>query len=221
MPGTGFSLCRPCSGTRRSNAGLLGGSLPTIAAEKEGAIRYLSPSYDLASTLLCVGSEPTRPRPGVREPSKASLELGPAQPSHYPSRCTPSFISPLDFLMEPRYLSIRMSNKDNKTSFLRGTLDLMILQSLASIGPMHGYTIAARLEQVSGGALQPNMGTLYPGLMRLEQRGLIRGSWGTTENNRQARFYSITAAGRRHLAVEKEGWDQMVAIMQALFSNPA
>ena len=97
----GFFLCRPCSGTRRSNAGLLGGSLPTIAAEKEGAIRYLSPGYDLASTLLCVGSEPTRPRPGVREPSKASLELGPAQPSHYPSRCTPSFISPLDFLMEP------------------------------------------------------------------------------------------------------------------------
>src|SRR5690606_40590483 len=96
-----------------------------------------------------------------------------------------------------------MSNKDNRTSFLRGTLDLMILQSLASIGAMHGYTIAARLEQVSAGALKPNMGTLYPGLMRLEQRGLIRGSWGTTENNRQARFYSITPAGRRHLVDRK------------------
>ena len=86
---------------------------------------------------------------------------------------------------------------------------------------MHGYTIAARLEQVSAGALKPNMGTLYPGLMRLEQRGLIRGTWGTTENNRQARFYSITPAGRRHLVTEKESWDQMVSIMRALFSNPA
>ena len=114
-----------------------------------------------------------------------------------------------------------MSNKDNRASFLRGTLDVMILQSLASIGSMHGYTIAARLEQVSAGALKPNMGTLYPGLMRLEQRGLIRGSWGTTENNRQARFYSITRAGRRHLATEKPRWDQLVSIMQALFSDPA
>jgi len=114
-----------------------------------------------------------------------------------------------------------MSNKDNKTSFLRGTLDLMILQSLASVGSMHGYTLAARIEQVSGGALKPNMGTLYPGLMRLEQRGLIRSSWGTTENNRQARFYSITPAGRRHLVTEKEGWEQMVSIMQALFNDPA
>ena len=114
-----------------------------------------------------------------------------------------------------------MSNKDNRTSFLRGTLDLMILQSLASIGAMHGYTIAARLEQVSAGALKPNMGTLYPGLMRLEQRGLIRGSWGTTENNRQARFYSITPAGRRHLVTEKQSWEQMVSIMQSLFRDPA
>src|SRR5690606_22269495 len=108
-----------------------------------------------------------------------------------------------------------------KTSFLRGTLDLMILQSLASIGPMHGYALAARLEQVSAGALKPNMGTLYPGLMRLEQRGLIHGTWGTTENSRQARFYSITPAGRRQLVTEKQGWEQMVAIMQALFSEPA
>lgn len=74
---------------------------------------------------------------------------------------------------------------------------------------------------MSRGALKPNMGTLYPGLMRLEQRGLIRGSWGTTENNRQARFYSITPAGRRHLATEKQSWDQMVSIMQTLFGDPA
>ena len=116
---------------------------------------------------------------------------------------------------------IGMPNKEpDRTQFLRGTLDLMILQSLATIGPMHGYAIAARLEQASSGALLPNMGTLYPGLMRLEQRGLIRGAWDTTKNNRQARFYSITAAGRRQLATEKKSWDQMVAIMQTLFGTP-
>lgn len=95
----------------------------------------------------------------------------------------------------------------------------MILRSLESLGPLHGYAIAARLEQVSRGALVPNMGTLYPGLMRLEQRGLIRGSWGVTENNRKARYYAITTAGRRALESEKKEWDRMVAIMQALFGD--
>ena len=94
-----------------------------------------------------------------------------------------------------------MPNKENaKADVLQGTLDLMVLQTLDSLGPLHGYAIAARLEQVSGGALQLNMGTLYPGLMRLEQRGLLRGSWGTTETNRKARFYALTAAGRRELS---------------------
>jgi transcriptional regulator len=113
-----------------------------------------------------------------------------------------------------------MSNRANsRAQFLRGTLDLMILQSLASIGRLHGYEIAARLEQVSDGALVPNMGTLYPGLMRLEQRGLIRSDWGVTENQRKARFFSITAAGRRMLTSEKQDWDRMVAIMQTLFGE--
>lgn len=113
-----------------------------------------------------------------------------------------------------------MSNREaSRTQFLRGTVDLMILQSLASLGPMHGYAIAARLEQVSSGALVPNMGTLYPGLMRLEQRGLIRGTWGTTENQRKARFYSITAAGQRSLVTEKRDWDRMVDIMHSLFEG--
>ena len=88
----------------------------------------------------------------------------------------------------------------SKAGVLQGTLDLMVLQTLDTLGPQHGYAIAARLEQVSGGALQVNMGTLYPALMRLEQRALIRGSWGTTEANRKARFYGLTAAGRRQLA---------------------
>src|SRR3989442_15670117 len=81
-----------------------------------------------------------------------------------------------------------------KADVLQGTLDLMVLQTVATLGPLHGYAIAARLEQVSGGSLQLNMGTLYPGLMRLEQRGLVRGQWGTTENNRKARFYMVRAS---------------------------
>ena len=111
-----------------------------------------------------------------------------------------------------------MSNKaPTRAEVLRGTLDLMVLQTLASLGPMHGYAIAARLEQVSAGALLLNMGTLYPGLMRLEQRGLVKADWGVTDTNRQARFYAITRAGRRQLVAEKAGWDRMVSIMHTLF----
>ena len=110
-----------------------------------------------------------------------------------------------------------MSNKEPpKTDVLQGTLDLMVLQTLAALGSQHGYAIAARLEQVSKGALQLNMGTLYPGLMRLEQRGLLRAEWGVTGNNRKARFYSITPAGRRQLASEKAEWQRMSAIMHTL-----
>jgi PadR family transcriptional regulator len=99
---------------------------------------------------------------------------------------------------------------------LQGTLDLMVLQTLAALGPLHGYAIAARLEQASGGSLQLNMGTLYPGLMRLEQRGFVRAKWGVTDNNRRARFYAITAAGRRQLEAEKSEWDRMAAIIHTL-----
>jgi transcriptional regulator len=109
-----------------------------------------------------------------------------------------------------------VSNKAPKTDVLQGTLDLMVLQTLDSLGPLHGYAIAARLAQVSGGALQLNMGTLYPALMRLEQRGLLRGTWGTTETNRQARFYAITSAGRRQLARERDAWDRMAGIIHTL-----
>lgn len=115
-----------------------------------------------------------------------------------------------------------MSNKaPSKTDVLQGTLDLMVLQTLDVLGPRHGYAIAARLGQVSGGALQLNMGTLYPALMRLEQRGLLKGAWGVTETNRKARFYALTAAGRRELVKEKEAWDRMTAIMQALLRGEA
>jgi transcriptional regulator len=99
---------------------------------------------------------------------------------------------------------------------LQGTLDLMILQTVEALGPLHGYAVAARLEQVSTGSLRLNMGTLYPGLMRLEQRGLLRARWGVTDHNRRARFYSITAAGRRQLTAEQAQWNRMVAIIDAL-----
>ena len=115
-----------------------------------------------------------------------------------------------------------MSNKERgKTDVLQGTLDLMVLQTLAALGPLHGYAIAARLEEVSQGALQLNMGTLYPGLMRLEQRGLLRGAWGLSDRNRKARFYTITAAGRRQLSTEKSDWQRMASIMAALLDERA
>jgi PadR family transcriptional regulator PadR len=97
----------------------------------------------------------------------------------------------------------------------------MLLQTVAALGPLHGYAIAARLEQVSAGALQINMGTLYPGLMRLEQRGLVRSAWSVTDTNRKARFYNITAAGRRQLAAEKAEWDRMTTIMHMLLNDPS
>src|SRR5437868_12231323 len=113
-----------------------------------------------------------------------------------------------------------MSN-EAKASVLQGTLDLMVLRTLATLGPLHGYAIAARIEQVSSGAIQLNMGTLYPGLQRLEQQGFVRARWDKTENNRRARFYSITAPGRRRLDAEKAEWTRMAGIIQAMFSEGA
>jgi len=113
-----------------------------------------------------------------------------------------------------------VANKERaKAEVLQGTLDLMLLQTLATLGRLHGYSIAARLEQVSAGALQVNMGTLYPGLMRLEQRGYVRSEWNVTDTNRKARFYTITAAGRRQLAAEKAEWARMAGIMHTLLHD--
>lgn len=89
----------------------------------------------------------------------------------------------------------------------------MILQTLAVMGAQHGYAIAARLEQVSGGALQLNMGTLYPGLTRLEAKGLVTAKWAQTESNRRARFYELTTKGRRQLQSERAEWARMISIM--------
>jgi PadR family transcriptional regulator, regulatory protein PadR len=110
-----------------------------------------------------------------------------------------------------------MSN-ERRAGVLQGTLDLMILQTLHALGPQHGYAIAARLEQVSEGALQLNMGTLYPGLTRLEARGWIVGRWALTESNRRARYYELTAGGRKRLQVEREEWVRMADIMAKVLS---
>jgi transcriptional regulator len=113
-----------------------------------------------------------------------------------------------------------MPNEEHrKADVLQGTLDLMVLQTLATLGPQHGYAIATRLEQVSSGSIQLNMGTRYPGLMRLEQRGLLKAKWGVTDSNRKARFYSITPAGQRQLSDEKAEWDRMVSIMHTLLNE--
>ena len=101
----------------------------------------------------------------------------------------------------------------NKADVLQGTLDLMVLKTLESMGPLHGDGIAQRLQQVSGSELQLNQGTLYPALLRLEQRGWISSKWGTSDNNRRARFYALTRAGRRQLQREAEDWHRMAAIM--------
>ena len=105
---------------------------------------------------------------------------------------------------------------NDKTDVLQGTLDLMVLKTLDTMGPQHGYGIAQRLQQVSEQVLQLNQGTLYPALLRLEQRGWISSRWGTSENNRRARFYALTRAGRKQLDREEADWRRMAEIMARL-----
>ena len=100
-----------------------------------------------------------------------------------------------------------------------GTLDLMVLKTLDTLGPLHGYGIARRIEQVSQGGLALNQGTIYPALLRLEQRGWIKSGWGTSENNRRARFYSISTIGRKQLAAEEENWSRTVAVVNRLLEG--
>jgi len=107
----------------------------------------------------------------------------------------------------------------NKADILRGTLDLMVLKTLEALGPLHGYGIARRIEQVSDEMLAMNQGTLYPALLRLEQRGWIRSAWGASENNRRARFYSLTPTGRRQLAAETREWERMAAMMARVLAG--
>jgi PadR family transcriptional regulator PadR len=101
----------------------------------------------------------------------------------------------------------------SKSEVLQGTLDLLVLKTLDSMGPMHGFGIALRIQQASEDLLQLNQGTLYPAVLRLEQRGWIASKWGVSENNRKAKYYSLTRAGRRQLVEEAESWDRMSAMI--------
>ncbi|MGA8234628.1 MAG: PadR family transcriptional regulator [Candidatus Acidiferrales bacterium] len=102
---------------------------------------------------------------------------------------------------------------EGKSEILQGTLDLMVLKTLAAMGPLHGYGIARRIEQLSEDVLQLNQGTIYASLVRLMQRGWISAAWGASENNRKARFYSITKGGRKQLTAESESWERMAGVI--------
>jgi PadR family transcriptional regulator, regulatory protein PadR len=102
---------------------------------------------------------------------------------------------------------------------LQGTLDLIVLQTLHAMGPLHGYGIAQRVQQVSEDLLKLNQGTLYPALLRLEQRGWITSKWGASENNRKAKFYSLTQTGRKQLLAEAKSWERMTALMARVLGD--
>jgi PadR family transcriptional regulator PadR len=107
----------------------------------------------------------------------------------------------------------------DKADVWQGTLALMVLKTIETMGPMHGYGIARRIEQTSGDVLSLNYGTLYPALLKLEQEGSIAGEWGVSENNRRAKFYSLTGAGRKQLQREAQSWGQTTAIVARFLSS--
>ena len=106
-----------------------------------------------------------------------------------------------------------------KSDILQGTLDLMVLKTLESMGPLHGYGIARRIEQVSHGALELNQGTIYPALMRLQAKGWIKAEWGASDNNRRAKFYELTREGRKQLSAEAKNWARVVDTMARLLES--
>jgi transcriptional regulator len=108
----------------------------------------------------------------------------------------------------------------DKSDVLQGTLDLMVLKTLESMGPLHGYGIARRIEQVSGNVLSLNQGTIYPALLRLEQRGWVNSEWGASETHRRAKFYSLSPIGRKQIEEETENWARVAATM-ARFLAPS
>ena len=114
-------------------------------------------------------------------------------------------------------LIVKMSQP--KADILRGTLDLMVLTTLDTMGPMHGFGIAQRIQQVSGETLYLNQGTLYPALLRLAQKGWISGEWGVSDNNRRARFYSLTKSGRKQLGAETADWVRASAVVNRLLAE--
>jgi PadR family transcriptional regulator, regulatory protein PadR len=113
------------------------------------------------------------------------------------------------------------SEATERIAVLQGTLDLIVLRTLETMGPQHAYAIATRLEQLSGNLLHLNQGTLYPALARLEQQGRIKGAWGKTESNREAKFYAITKAGQKALAEEMKRWRRMSGLVERLLTEGA
>ena len=109
--------------------------------------------------------------------------------------------------------------KQTSSEVLQGTLDLMVLKTLEGLGPLHGYGIARRIEQVSEGVLTLNQGTIYPALLRLQQKGWIKAEWGSSENNRRAKYYSLTRSGRKQLATETKDWERISAIIARMLEN--
>jgi len=105
---------------------------------------------------------------------------------------------------------------ETKSDILQGTLDLMVLQTLDAMGPLHGYGVARRIEQISEDVLQLNQGTIYAALLRLQQRRWISASWGTSDNNRKAKFYAITKAGRKQLAAKAENWERISTVIMRM-----
>src|SRR5690348_2092649 len=108
--------------------------------------------------------------------------------------------------------------RESKLDLLQGTLDLMVLQTLEAMGPLHGYGIARRIEQVSGNQVLLNQGTIYASLVRLQQRGWIAAKWGTSDNNRKAKFYSITKAGKKQLAEDSDYWQRLSEVMSRVLT---
>jgi transcriptional regulator len=133
-------------------------------------------------------------------------------------------LSPVDIQLEQsaKYLleSYGRQMGENKSDVLQGTLDLMVLKTLESMGPLHGYGIARRIEQVSDDTLTLNQGTIYPALLRLEQRGWIKSEWGISENNRRAKYYSLSRPGKKQIEKETESWKRIAATM-ARFLAPS
>lgn len=107
---------------------------------------------------------------------------------------------------------------NSKSDILQGTLDLIVLKTLETLGPLHGYGLALRIQQVSDNILQLNQGTLYPALLRLEQKGWIASEWGESENKRKARFYSLTKAGKKQLREETADWERFVGVMRRVLT---
>lgn len=127
-------------------------------------------------------------------------------------------MSPIDIAKE-RVYSFAMAKGQTNASVLQGTLDLMVLQTLESMGPLHGYGIARRIEQISDDLLKLNEGTVYASLMRLQQQRWITSSWGASENNRKAKFYAITKTGRRQLTREAENWERIAGVIGRLLRS--